>query len=184
MRTYTHGVIGYLLYARRPRTERRLAVVGALMPDAIVGLGFVFHVAEPWTSLAIVADLHALLHLSWLHTVTVALHSFVIIGPLLLLSWLFRRGATPLFVGMMSHAVVDLLTHRTWAYNHVWPIPLTPVRSLVSYTDIWFTILEHALLLLVVLWWYVARRGARPRSMIEPAEGSALDESPRRRGTV
>jgi cbb3-type cytochrome oxidase subunit 3 len=149
-------------------------VVGSVLPDTIAGLGFVFHVAEPWTSLAIVADLHALLHLSPLHTVTIALHSFVIIGPLLLLCWRFRWRARPLVVGMLAHAIVDLLTHRTWAYNHFFPLPLPPLRSVVSYTDAWFTVLEHGTLLGFVLWlFWRGRHGSSAR----PAPRSHADHA-------
>ena len=30
MRTYTHGVIGYLLYAKRSRQEQQLAIIGGV----------------------------------------------------------------------------------------------------------------------------------------------------------
>jgi hypothetical protein len=36
MRTYTHGVIGYLLYAKRPRHEQQLAIVGGILPDVFL----------------------------------------------------------------------------------------------------------------------------------------------------
>jgi hypothetical protein len=77
MRTYTHGVIGYLLYAKRPRHEQRLAILGSILPDVFLALGFVAHSLENLTHATIMAaELHALLHHSTLHTVTVALHSF------------------------------------------------------------------------------------------------------------
>jgi hypothetical protein len=157
MRTYSHGVIAYLLYAKGSSRQRWLAAAGGVLPDVFIGTGFIFHVAEPRTSLPIVAQLHALLHHSELHTITVALHSFLLAGPLLALAWLFYRAAAPFFVGMLSHAVVDFLTHRTWAYNHFYPVPLPPVRGVVSYTDPVFTVVEHAALLLLVVW-FVGRR--------------------------
>jgi hypothetical protein len=86
MRTYTHGVIGYLLYVKRPRHEQPLAVIGGILPDVFLALGFVAHSLENLTHSAIAAEVHALLHHSALHTVTVALHSFVIVGPCLALS--------------------------------------------------------------------------------------------------
>ena len=43
MRTYTHGVIGYLLYAKRPRQEKTLAVMGGILPDVFLVLGFMPH---------------------------------------------------------------------------------------------------------------------------------------------
>ena len=82
MRTYTHGVIGYLLYAKRPRHEQRLAIMGSILPDVFLALGFVAHYLEHVTQSPLVAELHTLLHHSTLHTVTVAMHSFVIVGPL------------------------------------------------------------------------------------------------------
>jgi hypothetical protein len=49
MRTYTHGVIGYLLYAKRPWHEQRLAVIGSILPDVFLALGFVVHSLENFT---------------------------------------------------------------------------------------------------------------------------------------
>jgi hypothetical protein len=159
MRTYTHGVIGYLLYAKRSRKEQRLAVMGGILPDVFLALGFVAHSLDSVTHAAMAAELHALLHHSTLHTITVAMHSFVIVGPFLALSAVFYRPALPFFVGMLAHGIVDFLTHRQWAYNHLFPLPFAPIRSIVSYTDAGFTIVEHALLLLFVGWWVLKRRG-------------------------
>ena len=47
MRTYTHGVIGYLLYAQRPRHEQRLAIIGSILSDVFLVLGFVAYYAVP-----------------------------------------------------------------------------------------------------------------------------------------
>jgi hypothetical protein len=158
MRTYTHGVIGYLLYAKRPRHEQRLAILGGLLPDVFLALGFVAHYLENLTHSAMAAALHSLLHHSALHTVTVAMHSFVIVGPFLALSSLLYRPALPFFVGMLAHGIVDFLTHRQWAYNHFFPLPFAPIRGIVSYTDVGFTLVEHALLLLCVVWWVLKRK--------------------------
>jgi hypothetical protein len=158
MRTYTHGVIGYLLYAKRPRHEQRLAIVGGILPDVFLSLGFVAHSLENLTHSAIAAEFHALLHHSTLHTVTVAMHSFVLVGLCLALSALLYRPALPFFVGMFAHGIVDLLTHQQWAYNHFFPLPFAPIRSIFSYTDVGFTIVEHALLLLFVVWWVLKQK--------------------------
>jgi hypothetical protein len=48
MRTYTYGVIGYLLYAKRPRHEQRLAVMGGILPDVFLALGFVALWCDGW----------------------------------------------------------------------------------------------------------------------------------------
>jgi hypothetical protein len=153
MRTYTHGVIGYLLYVKRPRHEQRLAVMGGMLPDVFLALGFVAHYGAIVTQSPRVEALHRLLHHSALHTVTVALHSFVIVGPCLVLSYVVYRPALPFFVGMLAHGIVDFLTHRQWAYNHLFPFRFAPIRGIVSYTDAGFTVVEHALLLLFVVWW-------------------------------
>src|SRR5215471_8932343 len=62
MRTYTHGVIGYLLYAKRPRHEQRLAIMGGILPDVFLALGFVPHYLEHVTQSPLVAEIHTLLH--------------------------------------------------------------------------------------------------------------------------
>ena len=162
MRTYTHGVIGYLLYAKRPRHEQRLAVIGGILPDVFLALGFVAHSLENLTHSAMAAELHTLLHHSTLHTVTVAMHSFVVVGPLLALSAVLYKPAMPFFVGMLAHGIVDFLTHQQWAYNHLFPLPFAPIRGIVSYTDVGFTVVEHALLLLCVVWWVLKRHRMQP----------------------
>jgi hypothetical protein len=81
MRTYTHGVIGYLL-----------------------------------------------------HTVTVSMHSFAVVGPFLALSYMLYKSALPFFIGMLAHGIIDLLTHRQWAYNHLFPFPFAPIRSILYRT--------------------------------------------------
>jgi hypothetical protein len=162
MRTYTHGVIGYLLYAKRPWHEQRLAIMGGILPDVFLALGFVAHYGAIVTQSPRVEALHRLLHHSVLHTVTVAMHSFVVVGPCLALSAVLYKPAMPFFVGMLAHGIVDLLTHRQWAYNHFFPIPLAPIRSRVSYTDVGFTIVEHVLLLFFVVWWLLKRRRVQP----------------------
>ena len=158
MRTYTHGVIGYLLYAKRPRHEQRLAVIGGILPDAFLALGFVAHSLENFTHSAMAAELHHLLHHSALHTVTIAMHSFVMVGPFLALSAVLYKPALPCFVGMLAHGIVDFLTHRQWAYNHFFPLPLAPIAGIVSYTDVGFPVVEHALLLLFVGWWVLKQK--------------------------
>jgi membrane-bound metal-dependent hydrolase YbcI (DUF457 family) len=162
MRTYTHGVIGYLLYAKRSRHEQRLAIVGGILPDVFLALGFVAHYGAIVTQSPRVEAIHALLHHSTLHTVTVAMHSFVIVGPCLALSAVLYRPALPFFVGMLAHGIVDFLTHQQWAYNHLFPLPFAPIQSIVSYTDVGFTVVEHALLLLFVGWWLLKRRRGHP----------------------
>jgi hypothetical protein len=161
MRTYTHGVIGYLFYAKRPRQEQWLAAIGGILPDVLLATGFVTHYLEHLTPSATAAALHTLLHHSVLHTVTVSLHSLVIVGPVLVLSYVFYKPAIPVFVGMLAHGVVDLLTHRQWAYNHLFPLPFAPIAGVFSYTNVGFTVVEHAFLLLFVVWW-VRKRKDRP----------------------
>jgi hypothetical protein len=112
MRTYTHGVIGYLLYSKRPWHEQRLAIVGGILPDVFLVLGFVAHYGAIVTQSPHVEALHRLLHHSTLHTITIAMHSFVIVGPFLALSAMLYKPTLPFFVGMLAHGIVDFLTHR------------------------------------------------------------------------
>jgi hypothetical protein len=86
------------------------------------------------------------------------MHSFVIVGPLLALTYVLSKPAVPFFVGMLAHGMVDFLTHRQWAYNHVFPLPFAPIGGIFSYTDVGFTVVEHGLLLLFVVWWMLQRR--------------------------
>jgi hypothetical protein len=160
-------VIGYLLYAKRSRQEQRLAILGGIMPDVFLALGFMAHYGAIVTQSSLVEALHTLLHHSTLHTVTVAMHSFVIVGPFLALSAVLCKPALPFFVGMLAHGIVDLLTHRQWAYNHFFPLPLAPIEGLFSYTDVEFTLVEHILLLLFVVWWVLKRRRMQPRAHLK-----------------
>ena len=129
MRTYTHGVIGYLLYAKR-LTARTTARHHWRHPArCVLSPGLCGALLENVTQSAMVAALHTLLHHSTLHTVTVSMHSFVIVGPFLALSAVLYRPALPFFVGMLAHGIVDFLTHQQWAYNHFFPIPLAPIRG-------------------------------------------------------
>ena len=99
MRTYTHGVIGYLLYAKRSRHEQWLVVIGGILPDVFLALGFVAHYGAIVTQSPLVEALHRLFHHSALHILTVSMHSFVVVGPLLALSYVFYRPARPVLVG-------------------------------------------------------------------------------------
>ncbi len=61
MRTYTHGVIGYLLYAKRSRQEQRLAVIGGILPDVLLAIGFVPHYLEHVTQCSMPSAIEVLL---------------------------------------------------------------------------------------------------------------------------
>jgi hypothetical protein len=54
---------------------------------------------------------------------------------------------------MLAHGIADFLTHRHWAYNHFFPFPVAPIPGIVSHTDMGFTVVEHVLLLLFMVWW-------------------------------
>jgi hypothetical protein len=132
------------------------------LPDVFLALGFVVHYAQPVMQSPLVAGLHHLLHYSALHTVTISMHSFVIVGPLLALSYVFYQPALPVFVGMLAYGIVDFLTHRHWAYNHFFPLPVAPIAGIFSYTAVGVTIIEHMLLLLFMVWWTLKRRRGHP----------------------
>lgn len=178
MRTYTHGVIGYLLYARRSSQERRLAAAGGVLPDVLLAVGYVFHVAEPHVGLQMVAGAHALLHHSPLHSVTVAMHSFLVVGWLTAFAWLFIPSLLPLGLGMLSHGVVDLLTHGSAAYNHLYPLPIRPWSSPVSYTTPVFTVVEHLGVLAFAVWVLRRRRLSPGSPPTSPGRAAASRHSP------
>jgi hypothetical protein len=118
-----YGVLGYLLYARRSRHEQRLAILGSILPDVFLVLGFVAHYGAIVTQAPLVEALHNFLHHSALHTVTVSMHSFVIVALCLALSAALYKPAMPFFVGMLAHGIVDLLTHRHGTISSIPPTP-------------------------------------------------------------
>lgn len=148
MRTYTHGVIGWLLYARSSVYKQKLAALGAMVPDALLAIGFIFYFAG---SSAFVEFAHTLFHYSWLHQVTIAMHSFTLVVPLLALVALFYKKVVPFVVGILSHGVIDALTHTAWGYNHFYPFNVPQIPGIVSYTDTWFSVLEHIVVLVFLL---------------------------------
>lgn len=154
MRTYTHGLIGWLLYKKGTIIQQKLAVLGAILPDLILATGYIFHVVQfgPVTQW-----LHQLLHHSQLHTVTIAMHSFVVIVPLLCLCVLFCKIALPVFIGMLSHAFVDLLTHQKGGYNHLYPLDVPQFVSPFSYTSTTFTVIEHITFIGIIGWLLVTK---------------------------
>jgi hypothetical protein len=145
MKTYSHGIIGYLLYFKGTHQQRLLVVIGAMVPDLLLAIGYPFHIIN-------YEFLHNLFHHSFLHTITEYMHSFLIVLPLFVIAWLLYKTALPFFVGMLSHGAIDLLTHQRWGYNHFLPIPLDPIMGLFSYTSLWFTIVEHIFVLTFVVW--------------------------------
>lgn len=149
MRTYTHGVIGYLLYLKGSVNEQKLAVIGAMIPDVLLVSGFIFHFLG---SNAIAKILHNFFHHSVVHLFTEVMHSFIIIIPLLVLAFFFYKISVPFFVGMLSHSFIDLLTHQNSLYNHFLPLPIDPIAGIVSYTTFWFTVIEHIMLLAFIVW--------------------------------
>lgn len=159
MRTYTHGVVGYLIYLRGTPLERGLAAGGGVLPDVVLAVGFVPHILERRVDSPALTEFHRVLHFGWAHTLTEVMHSFLFIGMLFVVGHIMARVLVPIAVGMFAHAAVDLLTHQVWPYNHFLPLPLEPVRSPISYTSPWFTVLEHAALAAFVVW-YIGRRTA------------------------
>jgi hypothetical protein len=144
-------------------TNKRPAVIGGILPDVFLAIGCVPHYLEHLTQSPLVVDIHTLLHHATLPTVTVSLHAFVLVGPCLAFSYVRCKPARPFFVGMLAHGIVDLLPHQQGAYHHLFPIPLAPLRGIVSYADV-----EHALLLLFVVWWVRKRQRMQPGANLKP----------------
>ena len=151
MRTYTHAIVGYLIYLNSSYQEKKLAVLGAILPDIILAIGFIFHFGD----FDLIRYLHDIFHFSGLHTITELMHSFLIVVPLLIGSYFFYRKAIPFFIGMLSHVFLDLLTHQKWAYNIIFPIPFPTLNGPFSYSSIWFTVVEHLFVLGFIVWFYM-----------------------------
>ena len=151
MRTYTHGLIGYLIYLKGTVQERKLAVLGSITPDLILILGFIFNVFGNSSN---VQYFHRLFHSSILQTITEYMHSILIVIFLMIISWFLYKKAFPFLVGMLSHNIIDLLTHQKWAYNHFLPLKVEPIMGMVSYTSTWFTILEHLFVVIFIIWFF------------------------------
>lgn len=171
MRTYTHGLVGYLFYLRGTRRQKVLAVAGGMVPDLVLGIGYVPHILEPVAPVPIVVEAHRLLHHGSLHGVTEAMHSLVVVGALTAVALLLIRPAAPFLVGMLAHGALDLLTHGRAAYNHLYPFAVDPVLSPISYTDRWFIVVEHMVLAAVLAWLIARWRSARPSGPSAPAGG-------------
>ncbi len=155
MRTYTHGIIGYLIYLKTTQQQKILAIFGAILPDLILAIGFIFHFLG--NSQAI-SYMHNLFHHSILHDVTKLMHSFALVIPLLILCLLIYKKALPFFVGMLSHVILDFLTHQKMGYNILYPFNFPIFSSQISYTSTWFTILEHLFVIGFIVWFYKNRK--------------------------
>lgn len=149
MRTYTHGIIGYLLYLKGTKKQQILAVIGAMIPDLFLVLGAPFHVLP---KNAIFDFLHNLFHHSVLHEITKYMHSFVIVVLLFFLSYFLLKEYIPFVVGVFSHVFIDLLTHQRSGYNHFLPFNVPHFTGGFHYGDLWFTIVEHLLVLVFIIW--------------------------------
>ncbi|MDA1197396.1 MAG: zinc dependent phospholipase C family protein [Nanoarchaeota archaeon] len=155
MRTYSHGIIGYLLYLKGTLQQQKLAFWGAMLPDVFLALGYVGHIGiDTW----FVDVLHDLFHHSFFHSITKLMHSFVLVLLLLLISYFLFKKWISFFVGMVSHIVVDFLTHQRSGYNHFFPLPFLEVRALVSYHSWWFTIVEHVFVVGFIFWFFYLRK--------------------------
>lgn len=159
MRTYTHGLIGWLLYRKGTAQKRKLALIGAILPDSLLAIGYIFHFGG---DAAPVQALHTFFHQSPVHTVTIAMHSFVIVVPFVLIAFAWHTKAIPLFVGMLSHGITDLLTHQRGGYNHFFPLDLPQFIAPFSYTGTAFTIAEHLFFVGVVVWMVKKRYHSTP----------------------
>lgn len=159
MRTYSHGAIGWLIYNKSEQKVKTQAAVGAMLPDLFLAIGYIFH----FTPETYITDtLHNFFHHSFFHTITTeTMHSFIFGIPALLLAAILYKKAVPFFVGLNSHIIIDFLTHQRGGYNHFFPLNVPQFVSPVSYTSTWFTILEHTLFvifLIYMFWNYYSKK--------------------------
>ena len=154
MRTYTHGIIGYLLYKNKSKQEQTYAIIGAMVPDLILAIGFIFH----FSSSKLFESLHHIFHSGIIHQITVIMHSATIVLPILIISFFYWKKITPFFVGMLSHIILDFFTHQAYEYNHFFPLPIEPIKGIFSYTSLWFTIIEHVLVIGFFVWLYINKK--------------------------
>lgn len=110
------------------------------------------------------------------HPLTLVLHSFVPAGLALvgvvLAGW---TAAAALLAGVLSHALVDMLTHVSDAYPVLWPLSDVRFRAPVSYYEPGyhgreFFLVEHAALAVGLL--FLAGRSARRRWFARPGRAS------------
>lgn len=165
--TYSHFFWSYLLAGGR--RWRWPFAIGAVVPDLVyiplMARVLFEHGAGSWGDLARWDAAAA-------HPLTLALHSFVPAG--LALPGAALAGGTAavaVLAGVLSHALVDMLTHVSDAYPVLWPLSDARFPAAVSYYEPQyngraFFLAEHLALGLGVL--FLAGRAARRRWRAHP----------------
>lgn len=136
MLTTSHACIGYLLFEKKSRQERWLAVLGSVIPDAVFFVVLpwllVFNFSEVQTSIQNHTDIYAssvdfhigqVLNSIWLWIFIIILSKKW--------SWLF-----PIGVAGLVHIIVDALTHKgSWGWNHFYPMPMEPLQGVLDFSQ-------------------------------------------------
>ncbi len=161
MLTYSHGVIGFLAYMNGSSSAKKYAVWGSIAPDLLLVAGFILLGLGNIFGSSSLHEIHMTVHSAELpQAITNGLHSIVLITPIAVIVFFIWKFFFPFFAGIILHIGIDFLTHQKWPYNHLYPINAKPVVAIFSYWNIWFMVIEHTILLVLVVV-YLRRRYTR-----------------------
>lgn len=165
--TTSHALIGYLLYEKKSRKEKILAVIGSIVPDATLVFALPFLAITSFGRLMESLRLHqdiyvtegdflagAILNSVWLWIAIIA------IGKL------FWKPLLPFGVGALVHVFADALTHQgSWAWNHLYPLNVSPMQGPFDFINPWFLLAEHIVWICIFaprIWRYLHTKRAEP----------------------
>lgn len=154
MVTHNHALFAYAASSDNPAVG--MIVLGSVLPD------LPFYFGAPYQAVRHKAFHKGAVDLAkdhWLFGFLLeSLHSFLVCGLAMLLTYFFAPILFPLTIGWMSHNVIDFFTHHKEAHAHFHPLSDWRFRSPVSYYEkefhaAAFTIVEHAAIALLLVWW-------------------------------
>jgi len=159
MLTYSHAVVGYLAFFKTSSRARKLAIWGSITPDILLVFGFLFLGIGNIFGGSSAHEIHMAVHRAEVpQAITNALHSIIIIAPIALIVGLIWESVFPFFAGILLHIGIDFLTHQKWPYNHLYPIDAEPVVAILSFWNPWFIAIEHGILFVLIVIFYIRRR--------------------------
>jgi hypothetical protein len=143
--------MGYLIYEKRSQKKKILAVIGSIIPDASLIVAFPFlaltSFAELLNTLRLQEDVYinsgdfligVVLNSVWLWLALIAAGKFL---------W---KPLLPIGVGAMVHVFADALTHQgSWAWNHFYPLNITPLQGPFDFMNPWFLLVEHVIWIVI-----------------------------------
>lgn len=156
--TFSHGAWTYLFLRDHPKGW--LVVLGMIFPDmALLGLGASllltgkFDVFKPW--------LQQLYSVPLMPAIDTAFHSLMIWTILFLLSFINLLEIIRWFIyGVFFHIGIDVLTHKKFIPQYLWPLSHSVISGLVDYRTLLFMAVDILLLISFAVWSF---RGVRNR---------------------